>query len=257
MAYAPEYETVHARWYDGVYASRGADAAFYRTLARETGSPVLELGCGTGRVLLPIARDGLDCVGLDGSPAMLDALRAKRPPANLRLVVAPMQDFDLAPARFRLIFAAFRPFQHLYTVADQLACLAGVHRHLASGGLFAFDVFQPDLARLAVAEEPELEEARFRDGDDEIVRLASVRRDLATQTQEVTMRFERRRGGEVVGDEVERFRMRWYHRYEVEHLLARAGFEVVALYGDLDRRPFDRDAKEMVFVARAYSDRSD
>jgi SAM-dependent methyltransferase len=246
----PEYAAVHARWYDGAYAARRADAAFYRVLARQTGGPVLEVGCGTGRVLLPIARDGLACVGLDASPMMLDVLRASDPPPTLRLVTASMQDFDLGPERFRLIFSAFRPLQHLYTVEDQLACLACVRRHLAPDGLFAFDVFQPDLARLACAEEPEYEESRFSEGDDEIVRLTSVRRDLATQTQEITMRFERRRGGEVLGDEVERFRMRWYHRYEVEHLLARAGFAIVALYGDFDRRPFDRDAREMIFIAR-------
>jgi len=250
MAYPPEYEEIHARWYDcGAYATR-ADAVFYRDLARETGGPVLELGCGTGRVLLPIAGDGIRCVGLDTSQAMLDKLRAKQPPANLRLVVAPMQDFDLGPERFRLIFAAFRPLQHLYTVEQQLACLTCVRRHLAPDGRFAFDVFQPDPARLARPVEPEYEEDCFRDGDDEIVRLASLERDIATQTQEVTMRFERRRDGVAVASDSERFRMRWYHRYEMEHLLARAGFDVVALYGDFDRRPFDRDAGDMVFVAR-------
>jgi SAM-dependent methyltransferase len=253
MAYAPEYEAVHARWYDATFASRRADAAFYRALARETGGPILELGCGTGRVLIPIAEDGLECTGLDGSPAMLDGLRAKRPPATLHPVLAPLQAFDLGAARFRLVFSAFRPLQHLYTVEDQLACLAAVRRHLAPGGLFAFDVFQPDLARLALADEPEYEEDRFADGDDEIVRLARVTRDVATQTQNVTIRFERRRDGAAVGSEVERFRMRWYHRYELEHLLARTGFDVVALYGDFDRRPFDRHAREMVFVTRASS----
>ena len=251
MPYPPEYEAVHARWYDPTHATRRNDAAFYRDLAREVGGPVLELGCGTGRVLLPIALDGLECTGLDGSPAMLDALRAKQPPANLRLVVAPMQDFDLGPARFRLVFSAFRPLQHLYTVEDQLACLACVRRHLAPHGVFAFDVFQPALARIALPEEPEYEEDRFAEGGDEIVRLASVRRDIARQTQDVTIRFERRRDGRVVGSESEHFRMRWYYRYELEHLLARAGFAVAALYGDFDRRPFDRDATEMVFLAHA------
>jgi len=253
MAYAPEYEEVHARWYDcGAYAAR-EDAAFYLDLARESGGPVLEIGCGTGRVLLPIARNGLACVGVDESPAMLEQLRTKAPPPNLRLVTAPMQDFDLGPERFRLIFSAFRPFQHLYTVEDQLACLGCVRRHLAPDGVFAFDVFHPALDRLARDVEPEYEEDRSQDGEDEIVRLASIRRDIATQTQEVTMRFERRRDGVAVGSEQERFRMRWYHRYELEHLLARAGFAIVALYGDFDRRPFDRDAKEMILVTRVAS----
>ena len=157
------------------------DIEFYRDLARETGGPVLELGCGTGRVLLPIARDGIPCVGLDSAPAMLDVLRAKEPPSTLRTVLAPMQEFDLDGERFRLIFSAFRPLQHLYTVEDQLACLACVRRHLAPGGLFAFDVFAPNLERIAQAEEPETEEARFFEDDLEIVRYTAVRRDHANQ----------------------------------------------------------------------------
>ena len=69
MVYESEYNATHARWYDPTFAERGKDAAFYRALAHETGGPVLEVGCGTGRVLLPIAQDGLACVGLDASAA--------------------------------------------------------------------------------------------------------------------------------------------------------------------------------------------
>jgi SAM-dependent methyltransferase len=251
MAYEPEYDAVHARYYDGTYASlRGSDIDFYLRLAGETGGPVLEIGCGTGRVLLPIARAGFECVGLDCSPAMLDVLRSKVPPPGLRLVTATMQDFDLGSERFALVFSAFRPLQHLYSVDDQLACLACVRRALAPEGRFAFDVFVPDLARTAVEEEPEHEENRFREGDDEIVRFATIRRDLATQIMDVTMRLERRRDGAAVGEEFERFRMRWYHRFELEHLLARAGFEIAALYGGFDRGPYDHVSGEAVIVAR-------
>jgi SAM-dependent methyltransferase len=251
MAYEPEYDAIHARYYDGTYAAlRGRDADFYLQLARETGGPVLELGCGTGRALLPIARAGFACVGLDCSPAMLDVLRAKKPLPNLRLVTATMQDFDLRPERFALVFSAFRPLQHLYSVDDQLACLACVRRVLALDGRFAFDVFVPDLARIARDEEPEYEEDRFREGGDEIVRFTSIRRDRATQINDVTIRLERRRDGVPVGEEFERFRMRWYHRYELEHLLARAGFEIAALYGGFDRRPYDHASDDAVIVAR-------
>jgi SAM-dependent methyltransferase len=258
MAYPPEYDAIHARYYDRANAASrdGADVAFYLALARETGGPVLEIGCGTGRVLLPIARTGISCVGLDSSPAMLDVLRAKMPPPNLCLVVARMQDFDVGPERFRLIFSAFRPLQHLCTVEEQLSCLASVRRALAPDGLFAFDVFVPNLARIARVEEPEYEEGGFRDGDDELACFTSVRRDVTTQVQDVTMRWERRRDGAVVGEEIERFRMRWYHRFELEHLLARAGFEIVALYGGFDRRPYDHVSGEMVIVARTCIDRS-
>src|SRR6476469_2162090 len=109
------------------------DAAFYRGLARDAGGPVMEPGCGTGRVLLPIAALGIPCVGVDASPAMLAALRAKSPPPNLELVEARMETFDLGERRFRLITCPFRAFQHMLDVPSQLATLANVRRHLAPG----------------------------------------------------------------------------------------------------------------------------
>ena len=177
------------------FRSPSGDVGFYRDLAREAGGPILELGCGTGRVLLAIARDGIACTGLDASEEMLEEFRRKGPPENVRLVRGSMQDFDLGTERFGLIFSAFRSFQHLLTVEDQLACLRAVRRHLAPGGLFAFDVFAPNLERVARLEEPEYEEVRWREDETEIVRFTSVRRDPATQVSEITFRYERRRPG--------------------------------------------------------------
>jgi len=251
------YGRVTARHYDGAYASLrdpSGDAAFYLEMARESGGPVLELGCGTGRVLLPIARAGLPCTGLDTSAAMLDALRAKSPPENLTLVEADMRDFDLGDggdARFALVTAPFRAFQHLDRVEDQLACLAAVRRHLAPGGAFAFDCFWPRLDRIALEHEPEKEDARWRDGDDEIARSVEVTRDPVTQVQRVTMHYDRLRGGRRLSRESTSFTMRWFHRYELEHLLARASFGDVTLYGSFDRTPPARGCPEMIFVARA------
>ena len=223
---------------------------FYRALARESGGPVLELGCGTGRALLPIARDGVECTGLDASQEMLDALAAKAPPPGLRLHCAPMQRFDLGSARFALIFSAFRAFQHLYEVEDQLACLACVRRHLAPGGRLAFDVFNPRLSRIALLEEPEFEELRFPLGADLVVRYTTVTRDLGRQIQRVRMRYERRSGDRAVADDVTEFEMRWFHRFEIEHLLARAGFTLEALYGDFARSGFTGASPSIIAVAR-------
>lgn len=250
---ADGYGSVSSRYYDAVYESlRGGsgDVEFYRRLARESGGPVLELGCGTGRVLLPIARDGIACVGVDQSPGMSAVVQGKNPPSNLRLVLGRMQSFDVGSERFRLIFSAFRSFQHLYTVDDQLACLARVRRHLEPGAAFAFDVFAPNLERIAQAEEPETEEARFFEGDVEVVRFTSVSRDHPTQLMRLSMRYERRRGGEVIGSDVVEFRMRYFFRYELEHLLARAGFDEVRIFGGFDERPYDYVSGEMVVVAR-------
>jgi SAM-dependent methyltransferase len=246
------YGVVTARYYDGAYrALRGqADAAFYRELAHEAAGPVLELGCGTGRVLLPIAADGIPCTGLDRSPAMLKALRAKQTPATLRLVNAPMQDFDLGSDRFTLIFSAFRAFQHMYTVEDQLGCLACVRRHLAPGGAFAFDVFNPRLDRIGLRSSPEVEEVRYELDGDEVVRYAAAEREPEVQLTHVHMRYERWRDGRVVGEERVSFDMRHFFRYELEHLLARAGFDDVTIYGDFDRCSVAQDTPAFVVIAR-------
>jgi SAM-dependent methyltransferase len=247
-----DYGDVTARFYDRAYAllrDGSGDREFYLALAREARGPVLELGCGTGRVLLPIATTGIPCTGLDASPRMLAELRRKPFPPTLRLVCDDMKSFDLGPDRFGLIYSAFRAFQHLDAVEDQLACLACVRRHLAPGGCFAFDVFAPRLDRTAIVEEPEREDARFEQDGETIIRHTSVRRDLARQSMQVAMRYERRRDDEHVADHPVQFRMRYFFRYELEHLLHRAGFERVEIFGAFDRRPYDYFSGEQIVVA--------
>jgi hypothetical protein len=161
-----------------------------------------------------------------------------------------MRSFDLGERRFALIFSAFRAFQHLITVEDQLRCLARVRAHLAPDGCFAFDVFNPRPDRSAQDDEPESEDLRFALDGDQVVRMARVRRDRASQTLHVAFRYERRRDGRVLGSERTAFDMRWFHRYELEHLLARAGFRQVEIFGDFDRSPVGRDSPAFVVVAR-------
>ena len=243
-----EYEGVLARNYDALYAvmrDPSGDAAFYRRLAQEAGGPVLELACGTGRILLPIAALGIPCVGVDASPSMLAALRAKRPPPHLELVEARMETFDLGGRRFPLVICPFRAFQHLLTVDVQLAALANVRRHLAAGGAFAFDVFDPKLAWIAAPGENERLDATFTIDGVETRRFARVTNDLATQVMNVSFRFE-----PAQSDGNTTVRLRWFYRYEIEHLLARAGFTDVTLYGGYDRQPW-RPEGDTVVVARA------
>jgi len=242
-----EYEGVLSRNYDALYGvmrDPSGDAAFYRALAQETGGPVLELGCGTGRVLLPIAALGIPCVGVDASPAMLAVLRGKSPPPNLELVQASMETFDVGARRFALVTCPFRAFQHLLTVDAQLAALANVRRHLAPGGAFAFDVFDPKLAWIAAPADTERLDATFMIDGVETRRFASTRVDLATQVMEVTFRFE---PAQTDGNTI--VRLRWFYRYEIEHLLARVGFTDLTIYGGYDRRPWKPEG-ETVIVAR-------
>jgi ubiquinone/menaquinone biosynthesis C-methylase UbiE len=249
MVYGGEYERILARTYDAVYGvvrDPSDDVAFYVEQARESGGPVLELGCGTGRILIPTARSGPSCVGLDASPEMLAVLRGKNPPENVELVNGRMEAFDLGERRFRLVTAPFRAMQHLLDVEAQLRTLENVRRHLAPGGAFVFDVFDPKLDRMAILEEPESEGVSFILDGHEMRRRESIRRDLSSQVMTVIFRVE---GGPVGLQGTTEIKMRWYYRYELEHLLKRAGFANLTFYGGFAKRPW-RAGEDITVVAR-------
>src|SRR5690242_10538907 len=156
-----EYAPI-AELYDHVVLhNQRPDIEFYVDAARKSGGPVLELGCGSGRVLIPTARAGVEITGLDVSAGMLDVCReslgreTEAIQTRATLVTGSMTDFDL-PQRFRLVTIPFRPFQHLLTVDDQFACLRSIHRHLTADGRLIVDLFNPSLdalANLTVGEE--------------------------------------------------------------------------------------------------------
>ncbi len=245
---ALDYERLVAGTYDALYAQvrdPSGDREFYASLAAERGGPVLELGCGTGRVLLPIAQTGLPCVGVDPSDAMLRVFRAKDLPGTLLLEQQRMEELDLARRDFALATIPFRGFQHLLTVDAQLEALGRIRDHLAPGGWLALDVFEPDLARMAM-DEPERRGAEFEQDGRSITRAFSVRRDQVRQVMTIHFRF-------LDEDDVvlgtEEIQMRWIYRFELEHLLWRGGFEPLHWWADYDRRPHDGSG-DIITIAR-------
>ncbi|HEV8382397.1 MAG TPA: class I SAM-dependent methyltransferase [Gemmatimonadales bacterium] len=240
--------------YDSVplYAQR-QDIGFYAGEAKAARGPVLELGCGTGRILLPIARAGSVITGIDSSRAMLERCRARLQgePSNLQARVTleqrDVRDFDLH-AKFALIIAPFRVLQHMTTEPDQLSLLATVSRHLAKGGRFVFDVFNPRFDILVGADGVEREdtpEQRLPDGRTlrRTYRIARVR--WLDQVSEAELVYY------VDGTRyVQAFELRWYLAAELRHLLARAGFRVREMYGDFTRGPVVDGCPEIVVVAQ-------
>jgi SAM-dependent methyltransferase len=230
-----------------------ADVGFYVEEATRAAGPVLELGCGTGRILVPIARAGCTIVGLDSSRQMLERCRANltREPAAVQQRVTlhqrDMHDPDLGKTTFPLIIAPFRVFQHLTTIEAQLRLLTTVARHLAPQGRFVFDVFNPRFAILVSADGTEREdtpETRLPDGRvfRRSYRIARVR--WVDQVSESELIYY------VDGERyVQAFEMRWFLPAELQHLLARAGFRVRQVYGDFARGPLVDGAPEQVVVA--------
>ena len=257
-----------AKFYDDVVPYRERqDVAFFVDMAQQAGGPVLEVGCGTGRVLIPTARAGCEIAGLDSSPAMLSRCREKlsREPEAVRsritLAEADMRRFQIDPPHgyqvgFALVTLPFRPFQHLLEVGDQLACLACIHRHLAPGGRLVLDVFNPSLRLLVLNEEaPDLalKEPEFAMQDGSKVQRSHrvIGRDFFSQVQIIEMRYHVSHPGGREEELVHRFRLRYFYRFEVEHLLVRAGFEIEHLYADYDRSPYGSKVPgELIFVAR-------
>lgn len=252
MSTTPSYEYT-AQFYDSAYSALStarADIAFYEDLAIKSGGPVLELGCGTGRTLLPMSARGLACTGLDFSPAMLEQFRRKSGAAAVTLHCGRMETFDLGSQRFPLIFSAFRAFQHLDTVEQQLACLSRVRAHLAPDGLFAFDVFNPKLENMAQDSAPEELDANFTHEGRNVKRFTSVTRDRVHQLIQVIMRYVEETRAGPAKETVVKFSLRWFWRYELEHLLHRAGFTNITIYGDFDRSPIGRNSPAFVVLVR-------
>ncbi|MEE8104901.1 MAG: class I SAM-dependent methyltransferase [Planctomycetota bacterium] len=257
MAYSDEYDAIMAQMYDGDYevVSGGrprSDIGFYVEEAAQNGGPVLEIGCGTGRILLPTAEAGIEIDGIDHSPEMLRIAHEKLAAKNLscRLERADMRDFDLGK-KYSLITIPFRAFCHMETVEDHFAALACVKKHLAPDGIFIFDFYQMQpVAFTKFSQDEVLQIEREQDG--KIVRrYAHAKPNLAIQTSAIRFRWEVEDEAGEIEEFISDFKMRWVHRYEVEHLLARAGFELLHTYGDFDRSELSHESPEMVFVSRA------
>ena len=240
------------------------DVGFFVDEAVKSTGPVLEVGCGTGRVLVPTARAGVDITGVDSSDKMLSRCRASlgNEPESVRsrttLVQADMRNFDLK-REFRLITLPFRPFQHLITVEDQLECLKTLRRHLSDDGRLILDLFNPSIPALAkddigVESEPEAE-FTTEDGRRVLRTHKMVDRDLFNQIVYAELIYYVTHPDGREERLVHAFPMRYLFRFEAEHLLARAGFRMEAVYGDYDRSDFGSNYPgELILVVSINKD---
>jgi SAM-dependent methyltransferase len=239
------------------------DLPLYLELAREQGPRVLEIACGSGRVLVPLARAGFDVVGLDVSPHMLALAQAKLDTVTTahtaRLIQADMREFRLDRAEFDLAIFAVKSFAYLTEPADQLRCLQSIQAHLRPGGLLAIDFMHP-LPEWVAAAPGSLRDdllQRVPERGVTVSRVESaVSTDLARQVRIIRSAYEIVDDhGSVVAKRFVEWPYRWTYRFEAEHLLARAGFTVEAVHGGYQREPFTSSSPAMVFLARKAATR--
>ena len=252
---------ITARHYDHAYAVKPdlVDIPFYVELARETGGPVLELACGTGRVLLPTARAGIQIHGVDSSTPMLNILKAnlEREPKEVfdRVTVFPadMRTFR-GQQKYRLVTIPFRPMQHMHTLQDQIAALRTAAWHLNQDGMLAFDVFYPKYDLLMAGIGQEFLELEWRPTPDPVrVVRRYFRKDSVDKIQQnftATFFYRTFQDENLVEEESEPFKMTYYAYPQLRALFLLAGLEPLAEYGSFAKTPLDNQASDMIFLLR-------
>lgn len=256
-----EYDRIDAAFYDYYLTGLEGDVQFYVEEAQKAGSPVLELGCGTGRILIPVAEAGINIVGLDRSPAMLSIARQKISKLNIEtqrrieLVEGDMRDFSLGRC-FKLIMIPYRTFLHLLSPEDQRQALLCIREHLTDDGRLVFNVFDPRLDIIAAHLSPlgaavkKNREFIHPDTGHRVVVWDTRQYDPERQIIEQYFIFEELDdNGRVISKAYAPLTLRYVYRYEMQHLLELCGFKVEALYGDFRRGPF-RYSGEQIWITR-------
>lgn len=244
-----------ARFYDADYRHYTDDIAAILDLAADAGGPILELGCGTGRVLLPLAEAGHRVTGVDISPGLLTVARQKLPITNhqppITLIEADLRTFDLPEKSFTFAFCTSNTLMHLITQEDQLTALRNAHRHLQPGGLLLVDLFNPDLSRLlAISGVQEFADQWEDEETGAQVFKWSVRTlDWAEQIQDTLFIYE-----EVLPDGLVRrtacpFALRFLWQSEAQLLLEKAGFAIEGVWGDFDGNPYEMSSEHLILLA--------
>ena len=249
--YAPFYDWENAR------TLGRRDIAFWRTLALDTGGTALELGCGTGRIALPLGRAGVSIVGIDRSEAMLARARRRvsrsRLTGRVHLVRGDIRSLPFASSRrtrFPLVMAPYGVLQSLLREKDLAATLASVHDVLAPRGTFGLELVADLPAWREYRKRVSLQGWRRKPGGAHLTLVETVKQDRARRLTLFEQEYTERRGGER---RVHRFSLafRTLTVPQMVRRLEKAGFEVTALLGDYRGGPWDDRAEVWMILARA------
>jgi SAM-dependent methyltransferase len=234
--------------YDRLLDRAIADLPFWKEQAATAGDPVLELGCGTGRVAIPLARAGSNVTGIDNSEGMLaEACRKSASAAvDVQWIKADMRGFNLGSV-YALIFIPNNTLCHLLTRGDFEACLASVRQHMAPGGRFVIDVFVPKMALLVDTggERVPFSECDDPGGRGRITVRESYVYEPDTQIKRVTYWYK------APGQEHElpgALNLRMYFPQELDALITYNGFKIESKFGTYDGAAFDATSEKQIVM---------
>jgi SAM-dependent methyltransferase len=240
-------EYAHPNLYDLENDDFEPEGSFFLDLARRFGGPVLELGCGTGRITIPLAQAGIDMTGLDIMPAMLEFARRKAQGLLIEWIQADARSYHL-PRRYRLIFECGSVFMHMLERADQRAFLARAREHLEDRGALVFGVRFPHPDNLTDVDN-EQDWFSYTDEQGHTVRVSGI--EKYDELRQVKLETAFRRWSDADGREVchvAPLALRYTFPQEMELLLQTCGFHIIERYGGADASPLNEKSPFMVFV---------
>lgn len=249
MSYDNLSEYADPKLYDAENHDFEPDGPFILSLAKQLGGTVLELGCGTGRMTIPLAENGVEIVGLDVVPGMVDLAKQKADGKPIEWVVADVRAFQLG-RKFRLIFESGSVFHHMLTRQDQEAYLARVREHLEDEGRLVLSLFFPKPRNLVSTDEvEEWFTAEHPDGYE--IKVSGI--DKYDDFRQIKTETAYRRWTDASGKEmlqVAPLSLRYVFPQEMEALLHYNGIEIVEQYGDFDRSPVTDESRLIHYICR-------
>jgi SAM-dependent methyltransferase len=249
-----------AEYYDLIHRGLPGEAEFYVGQAVRKQARTLELGCGTGRIAIPITLSGVDVVGVDNSLPMLQRCRDNEAAVGhgegrLDLICGDMAEIKLG-CRFEMILMAYRTFMHLLTPERQRQCLANVRDHLTDTGLFIMNVWAARPSNIApllgdCSEPIEVDRFPLDDPNETVVHYYAAEYDEFNQIlQEENILDTVNASGEVLVSDSLPMTRRWLTYPEMANLLQGCGFAVEAVFGDFACNPISAASIEMIWVLR-------
>lgn len=243
---SPEPIYRNGRIYNAQHKNFKVDIPFYIGQCTKHGGPVLELACGTGRVTIPIAKEGIDITGIDISPGMLTVAKENAEEMAIKIVFirADIRKFNLRK-KFSVIIFPFNAIAHLYDIKDITACLNCVKKHLKPNGKFIFDFFNPRLDILLRDRSKRYPTSKFTDPDSGKKIIITENNEYDRKTQINHIKWYYNIGGRKF---VEALNMRVYFPRELDSILLYNGFKINHKYGDFDCSKFSSASPKQIYV---------
>ena len=237
--------------YDLLYADLDEDIPFWIEESHKCNGKILEVGCGTGRVTIPIAKSKSDVTGIDISSVMLKTLEKKSLENNIQINshMMDMRSIDLNEL-FDLIIIPYRGFQHLLTIQDQEKALLSMRKRLNTKGRLIISIFPPNIEMFDQNRSVFYDSKTVKLNDNQAELGVRHRAQIDTNAQRiyVDLLMQHHAKGIIFKEQYFEYTLSYLYLKEAEYLFRNCGYEIIDLYGNYDRGPYQSESPDMIWI---------